>query len=112
MSPSPESAPAPTARSPAAIAVLQSERHVGLSEDDAQTRLAKDGPNELPTQQDRALLTLILEVPREPMFLMPIAGGAVHLLLSAPADELVRPSPSPICATSLRPSVSRSSART
>ena len=41
----------------------------------------QEGPNELPAQQKRNLLTIVLEVVREPMFLMLVAAGVVYLLL-------------------------------
>ena len=48
-----------------------------------------EGPNGLPTQQKRNLFTIILEVVREPMFLMLVAAGAVHLLMGEPTDALM-----------------------
>jgi P-type Ca2+ transporter type 2C len=78
-----------TARAQVFADVLQLESLVGLSEDDARSRLQQDGPNELPVQQERNLFAIVLEVLREPMFLMLIAGGAVYLLLGEPADALM-----------------------
>ena len=77
---------APEARSLAVDGVLTIEGLIGLSEDDARGRLQQDGPNELPAQQKRKLLTIVLEVVREPMFLMLVAAGVVYLLLGEPAD--------------------------
>ena len=50
---------------------------------------SRTGPNELPAQQKRNLLTIVLEVVREPMFLMLVAAGVVYLLLGEPADALM-----------------------
>ncbi len=68
---------------------LQLEGLEGLHEQDAITRLQQGGPNELPAQQKRNLLTIVLEVVREPMFLMLVAAGVVYLLLGEPADALM-----------------------
>jgi Ca2+-transporting ATPase len=77
------------ARVPFVAAALRVEDLVGLSEADAGTRLQADGPNELPAQKKRNLLTIILEVVREPMFLMLVAAGVVYLLLGEPTDALM-----------------------
>ncbi|MGE5265303.1 MAG: cation-translocating P-type ATPase [Acidobacteriota bacterium] len=53
----------------------------GLTEQEALERLAQDGYNELPTPKKRSLLHIILEVVREPMFLLLLACGALYLLL-------------------------------
>jgi len=76
-------------RLPPAANVLQVEGLVGLHEADAAARLQQEGPNELPAQQKRNLLTIVLEVVREPMFLMLVAAGVVYLLLGEPTDALM-----------------------
>ena len=53
----------------------------GLSEQEAQQRLRADGYNELPSSKQRTALAIVLEVAREPMFLMLVACGAVYLLM-------------------------------
>ncbi len=53
----------------------------GLTEQEALERLAQDGYNELPTAKKRTFLHILLEVVREPMFLMLIACGLLYLLL-------------------------------
>jgi len=53
----------------------------GLSERDAAKRLAEEGYNELPGTTERSILSIALEVIREPMFLLLIAGGAIYLFL-------------------------------
>ncbi|HEX7672453.1 MAG TPA: cation-translocating P-type ATPase, partial [Polyangiaceae bacterium] len=76
-------------RVPIAERVLELEGLVGLHDGDARTRLQREGANELPTQQQRNLLTIVLEVVREPMFIMLVAGGVVYFLLGEPADALM-----------------------
>jgi Ca2+-transporting ATPase len=62
---------------------------VGLSDDSAKARLQQEGPNELPAQKKRNLLTIGLGVVREPMFLMLVAAGIIYLLMGEPADALM-----------------------
>jgi hypothetical protein len=57
--------------------------------EDARARFENEGPNELPTQKKRSLLTVGLEVAREPMFLMLVAAGSLYLLMGEPADALM-----------------------
>ncbi len=76
-------------RFPPAANVLQVDGLVGLNEKDATARLQQEGPNELPAQQKRNLLTIVLEVVGEPMFLMLVAAGVVYLLLGEPTDALM-----------------------
>jgi Ca2+-transporting ATPase len=61
----------------------------GLSDDDARLRLRQEGPNELPVQKKRNLSAIVLEVAREPMFLMLVAAGSLYLLMGEPADALM-----------------------
>ncbi len=53
----------------------------GLSEAEAKIRLEQEGYNELPTDKGRGLAKLLLEVFREPMFLLLVACGLVYLML-------------------------------
>ena len=53
----------------------------GLGEHEAQVRLDQQGPNELPAQKQRSSLAIVLEVVREPMFIMLIVAGGLYLLL-------------------------------
>ncbi len=53
----------------------------GLSEKEAQRRLKEEGYNELPTSLKRSVLDIAIEVMKEPMFLLLIAGGAIYLLI-------------------------------
>ncbi len=53
---------------------------LGLSETQAQEKIAKEGFNELPSSKPRNLLAIALGVVREPMFLL-VACGTLYLVL-------------------------------
>jgi Ca2+-transporting ATPase len=53
----------------------------GLSETEAQLRLARDGPNELPVSRPRGVLRLLRDIVFEPMFLLLVACGAIYMAL-------------------------------
>jgi Ca2+-transporting ATPase len=61
----------------------------GLSEDEARLRLEKQGPNELPAQKKRSLLAIVLEVVREPMFILLIVAGGLYLLLGDASEAIM-----------------------
>ncbi len=61
----------------------------GLSGADALARLQRDGPNELPMQSKRGFLAIVLEVVREPMFLMLVAAGTLYLFMGEPWDAVM-----------------------
>ncbi|MBE3559903.1 MAG: cation-translocating P-type ATPase [Ktedonobacteraceae bacterium] len=61
----------------------------GLSASEVRERLQQDGYNELPSARKRSLLTIALDIVREPMFLLLLAGGAVYLLLGDIREALV-----------------------
>ncbi|MEI6210181.1 MAG: cation-translocating P-type ATPase [bacterium] len=61
----------------------------GLSEAEARIRLEREGCNELPAQKKRGVLSIALEVVREPMFIMLLAAGGLYLLMGEPADALM-----------------------
>lgn len=61
----------------------------GLSVTEAQARLAADGPNALPHAKRRSPLRIILNVLREPMLALLLAGGVVYLLLGSRAEALI-----------------------
>ena len=61
----------------------------GLTEQEARERLAQDGYNELPAARKRTFLHILLEVVREPMFLMLIACGLLYLLLGDQEEALM-----------------------
>lgn len=56
-------------------------RWVGLSEDEAQARLKREGFNELPRGRRRTPFRIVLEVMREPMLMLLLGGGVVYLAL-------------------------------
>ncbi|WP_084183146.1 cation-translocating P-type ATPase [Nevskia soli] len=61
----------------------------GLSAEEAEERLREDGYNELPRQQRRSLLKVVVEVFREPMFSLLIAAGLVYLALGDLGEALL-----------------------
>lgn len=68
---------------------LKLEAHSGLSETEAKLRLGREGPNELPSHQQRGLLAIAWEVAREPMFILLVSAGALYLLMGEPKDALM-----------------------
>jgi P-type Ca2+ transporter type 2C len=60
----------------------------GLSGDEAARRLIADGPNLLPEGKRKSHIRIVVDVLREPMFLMLLAAGAVYLLLGDKAEAL------------------------
>ena len=61
----------------------------GLTEDEARQRLLRDGPNELPSEKNRGVLSIVFDVVREPMFLMLVAAGSLYFLAGEPSDALM-----------------------
>ena len=61
----------------------------GLSMTEAATRLTAEGPNALPRAKSRSLLQIILNVLREPMLALLLAGGVVYLLLGSRAEAII-----------------------
>jgi len=61
----------------------------GLMASEAAARLAADGPNELPGAERRSTLSIALEVLREPMFVLLVAGAAIYLLLGDVHEAIV-----------------------
>jgi Ca2+-transporting ATPase len=64
-------------------------RHVGLSALQAEARLARDGPNELPQPNRRTPFRIAAEVLREPMLAMLLAAGLVYLLLGDTTEAMI-----------------------
>ena len=65
------------------------KRKTGLSEAEAQARLEAEGYNELPRPDRRTPLRIVLEVLREPMLALLIAGGVVYLALGDWREALI-----------------------
>lgn len=61
----------------------------GLSLTEAATRFAAEGPNALPHAKRRSLLQVVLNVLREPMLALLLAGGVVYLLLGSRAEAFI-----------------------
>src|SRR6185369_14436747 len=61
----------------------------GLSEAEAQQRLRVEGYNELPRQDRRTPLRIVLEVLREPMLALLLGGGLIYLLLGDLKEALI-----------------------
>lgn len=65
------------------------EAQNGLSTAEAEARLQRDGPNELPAAARSGALQLLWEVVREPMFLLLVACGAIYLTLGDRHEALM-----------------------
>ncbi|WP_439537105.1 cation-translocating P-type ATPase [Methyloversatilis sp.] len=61
----------------------------GLSEAEVAVRRARDGWNELAADRTRGIPDIVLEVAREPMFLLMLGAGALYLLIGDPQEALV-----------------------
>ena len=61
----------------------------GLREADAQARLKSEGYNELPRPDRRTPLRIIVEVVREPMLALLLAGGVIYLALGDLKEALI-----------------------
>jgi Ca2+-transporting ATPase len=61
----------------------------GLSAAEAERRLAAEGYNDLPRQKKRGPLRIAVEVMREPMLLLLVAGGLVYLALGDRTEALM-----------------------
>lgn len=61
----------------------------GLSEAEAARRFKAHGPNELPSQQRKDLFRIILEVLKEPMLLLLLAGGTIYFVLGERREALM-----------------------
>jgi Ca2+-transporting ATPase len=61
----------------------------GLSEQEAALRLARDGYNDLPAAERRNFWRIVLDVAREPMFALLLAGGLVYGAIGDRADAAI-----------------------
>ena len=61
----------------------------GLDSAEAKRRLETDGPNSLPDGGRRNTFAIALEVLREPMFLLAVAGALLYLLLGDVREALI-----------------------
>ena len=69
--------------------IREEEDCTGLTEAEVQHRLERDGPNELPSARTRRFWHILLDVVREPMFLMLIACGVLYLVLGDMEEALM-----------------------
>ncbi|MEO3691740.1 cation-translocating P-type ATPase [Roseateles paludis] len=65
------------------------DKRSGLSTPEAEARLRRDGPNELPAAAQSGAALLLWEVLREPMFLLLVACGAIYLALGDRNEALM-----------------------
>jgi P-type Ca2+ transporter type 2C len=61
----------------------------GLTDQEVLERLAEDGYNELPSAKKRTFLHIVLDVVKEPMFLLLIACGVLYLFLGDLGEALM-----------------------
>jgi len=61
----------------------------GLSGHEAASRLAAEGPNELPASKPRSLWMIALEVLREPMFMLLVAACAIYVVIGDLREALI-----------------------
>jgi Ca2+-transporting ATPase len=61
----------------------------GLTTAAARARLETDGPNELPRTKRPSLARIAIEVLREPMLALLLAGGVAYLLLGGLGEALI-----------------------
>ena len=71
------------------MAETNAAAHSGLSLADAAARLREDGPNALPRPESRGIWRICLEVLREPMFALLLAGGVIYLAIGEARDAIV-----------------------
>ncbi len=69
--------------------IREEEDCTGLTEAEVQDRLERDGYNELPSARKRRFWHILLDVVREPMFLMLIACGVLYLILGDMEEALM-----------------------
>ena len=67
---------------------LRKPQFQGLSEQEAASRLAAEGPNELPSTKSRSTLKIAFEALREPMFLLLVAIGVLYVALGDLRESL------------------------
>jgi P-type Ca2+ transporter type 2C len=61
--------------------LIDIEKITGLSEEETQERIHKYGYNELPSTEKRGFFDLMIDVIKEPMFLLLIACGSIYFVL-------------------------------
>ncbi len=61
--------------------VIQSEKYVGITEEQAKQKLEKEGFNELLSSKPKGIWNIMFGVVKEPMFLLLVACGTLYLIL-------------------------------
>jgi len=61
----------------------------GLTKQEVESRLKRDGLNELPSQKRQSVFEIAFNVLKEPMLLLLIGSGLMYLLLGEPKDALM-----------------------
>jgi P-type Ca2+ transporter type 2C len=70
-------------------AVVQAELSQGLSGEEANLLLAYFGPNDIPSDEEHGLRKIILDVMREPMFLLLVAAAVIYATIGEKAESLL-----------------------
>ena len=65
------------------------ESYTGLTEKEAEEKLIKEGYNELPSSKPRSNFAIIIDVIKEPMFILLIACSTVYLVLGDIGEALM-----------------------
>jgi len=65
------------------------ELYTGLTEKEVQEKLNKDGYNELPSSKPRSNLSIIIDVVKEPMFILLITCSVIYLILGSLGEALM-----------------------
>ncbi|MGX4805823.1 cation-translocating P-type ATPase [Bradyrhizobium guangdongense] len=68
---------------------MKSQAMQGLTASEAQARLQAEGFNELPRAGRRTIMRLVIEVLREPMLLLLLAGGLIYFVLGDLGEALL-----------------------
>ena len=69
--------------------IHEADPWIGISAAEARERLAAEGPNELPRSGRRTVLRVAVDVLREPMLALLLAGGVAYLLLGSLTEALI-----------------------
>ena len=69
--------------------MIEASRPSGLTAAAARARLEEEGPNELPRGQQRPIWRIVLDVIREPMLALLLAGGIAYFLLGDLTEALI-----------------------
>lgn len=74
---------------PAALSKADARPTTGLSEVEARARLAAEGPNELPNGGRRTTARILIDVMREPMLALLVAGSLIYFALGDLQEALI-----------------------